>query len=222
MLDQDPAAKADTDPAGSEGKGTEGEGDKAAAEAKAKADAEAAAKAKEGEPKPGAPEKYEAFKVPEGTPLFDEAFTGKYSAIAKELGLPQEAAQKMVDFLVGEAKDAETRTEEYYKSVLEDRKKEWIAALKKDKEFGGANYSENRARAEAAFSQYDKALGGELTKFIKDNYLEGNPTLTKFFLHLNKATAEDTFVEGKKPKGGEKTVDEILYPDGWDKKQGNQ
>jgi hypothetical protein len=52
--------------------------------------------AKKEEPKAGAPEKYEDFKAPEGVKL-DPAVIAKALPVFKELGLPQEGAQKLVD-----------------------------------------------------------------------------------------------------------------------------
>lgn len=49
------------------------------------------------EPTAGAPEKYEPFKLPEGFKL-DDKVTTEVSATFKELGLSQEAGQKLVDF----------------------------------------------------------------------------------------------------------------------------
>lgn len=49
------------------------------------------------EPVAGAPEKYEPFKLPEGFKL-DEKVSTEVQATFKELGLSQEAGQKLVDF----------------------------------------------------------------------------------------------------------------------------
>jgi hypothetical protein len=51
---------------------------------------------KKEEPVKGAPEKYEDFKVPDGVKL-DPASIAKVAPIFKELGLSQDAAQKLVD-----------------------------------------------------------------------------------------------------------------------------
>ena len=48
------------------------------------------------QPAEGAPEKYEDFKLPEGT-AFDSAVAQKFSEVAKELNLSQEKAQSVVD-----------------------------------------------------------------------------------------------------------------------------
>lgn len=53
-------------------------------------------KPKEGEAATGAPEKYEAFRAPEGFQFAEAAMT-EFTGVAKELGLSQDAAQKIVD-----------------------------------------------------------------------------------------------------------------------------
>lgn len=53
----------------------------------------------------GAPEKYEAFTVPDGYEL-DAKVAEEAGAIFKELGLPQAAAQKLVDFYAKQTGEA--------------------------------------------------------------------------------------------------------------------
>ncbi len=57
------------------------------------------------EPPKGAPEKYADYTVPEGYTLDPEVKT-EADKIFKELGLPQEAAQKLVDFYTSKTTDA--------------------------------------------------------------------------------------------------------------------
>src|SRR5262245_53151779 len=64
-----------------------------------------------------APEKYEDFKVPEGYTLDGEV--GKEaSAMFKELNLPQEAAQRLVDFYVKQTQEA---FDQPYKAYIDMR-----------------------------------------------------------------------------------------------------
>lgn len=79
-------------------KGAETLLDSAASEAGSNAENEVADKPEDQAEKPaeGAPEKYEDFKLPEGT-AFDSAVAQKFSEVAKELNLSQEKAQSVVD-----------------------------------------------------------------------------------------------------------------------------
>ncbi len=84
------------------------------------------------EPKPedkkpdaeGAPEKYADFKVPDGF-KFDEKALTEATAAFKELGLSQEAAQKLVDTY---AKNTQQAIEAPYKQWA-DLQKEWLGDI---------------------------------------------------------------------------------------------
>jgi len=88
---------------------------------------------KEGDPKPedkpkepaeGAPEKYADFKVPEGF-KFDEKALSEATAAFKELGLTQEAAQKLINTY---AKNTQQAVEAPYKQWA-DLQKEWLGDI---------------------------------------------------------------------------------------------
>lgn len=84
----------------------------------------------EGEEKPkpevtaGAPEKYEDFKLPEGY-KFDDAALKDVTSLFKELGLSQEAGQKLVDHY---AKNGLQAAEAPYK-LWADTQKTWIKEI---------------------------------------------------------------------------------------------
>lgn len=139
----------------------------------------------EGDEKPaGAPEAYE-FKAPEGH-KFDEQVIEEYSAVAKELNLSQEAAQKMLDRL------APRMAERQVERVAEVRK-EWAEASRADKEFGGAKYDENLGVANKAFEQF---ASPELQSLLKETGLTANPEVIRTFYRIGKAISEDVFVSG--------------------------
>ena len=83
----------------------------------------------EGEKPEGAPEKYE-WAAPEGVTL-DESIMGSLSEVAKELNLPQAAAQKLVDKIAPVM--AQRQVEQF-----EALRTEWRQASSSDQEFGGA------------------------------------------------------------------------------------
>ena len=82
----------------------------------------------------GAPETYE-FKDPEGS-SFDAKVIEEFASVAKELDMPQDAAQKIIDKVgpVIAARQAEQRD-----ATIQ----QWAADAKTDKEFGGDKLSEN-------------------------------------------------------------------------------
>src|SRR6185369_931813 len=159
----EPAAGAD---AAAAAPGASAAGDPAAAqaaEAAAAAAAAAAAKpteAKAGdtpkaEEKPaekpaeakGAPDAYEAFKVPDGFEM-DEAMLGEFTPVLKGAGLSQENAQKVMDFA---PKFATAVAERTTAAVLEASglggRENWATQVKTDKELGGEKLGENLAVA---------------------------------------------------------------------------
>lgn len=147
--------------------------------------AEGAKPAAETEDKPqGAPEAYE-FKAPEGA-AFDEAVIGAFSEVAKELDLPQDAAQKVLDKMapVIQARQAEQ---------LSAAREEWAAATRADKEIGGDKLAENLALAKKARDQFTTP---EFRELLEASGLGNHPEVIRVFVKVGKATSEDGFVAG--------------------------
>jgi len=151
-----------------------------------------------GEQKPGAPEKYE-FKAPDGVTLNPEVIA-EFSTIAKELGLPQDAAQKVIDKLApklaavntAQAKDAITRM-----------KTEWSNAAKADKELVG----QDGKQFDASLAVAKKGLGAfgtpALNKLLADTGLGNHPEVIRMFAKVGKLVREDQPVAGSAaPAGG--------------------
>lgn len=84
----------------------------------------------------GAPEKYEAFKAPEGWEEkgleLNQETIDKAIPLFKELGLSQEQAQKLIDFYTGESEASSDRA---LQSVM-DMRKGWRDAVSADKNLG--------------------------------------------------------------------------------------
>jgi hypothetical protein len=147
----------------------------------------------------GAPEKYE-FTAPEGRE-YDPGVLNAYSEVAKELNLPQEAAQKMIDKI---APLIEARQIERIESV----RTEWAEASKGDQEFGGDKLNENLAVAKKAL---DKFGSPELRTLLNESGLGNNPEVIRFMYRAGKSISEDTFVGGSKgnQKNGPKNFNEL-------------
>lgn len=141
------------------------------------------------EPKAEVPEEYADFTMPEGIEV-DKSLTDGFKPIAKELGLTQEQAQKLVDY--------------YASGVLAQRQEQWAGvqkgwqeSAKVDKEFGGTQFNENMGLAKSAL---DKFGTPELKQFL-DQYGGGNnPEVIRFFYRVGKAMAEPQHVSGAETK----------------------
>ena len=150
----------------------------------------------ESETPKGAPEKYEFnAKVADAPDELDPEVLTAFGEVAKELDLPQDAAQKVLDKVapVIQAKQAK---------VLEQVKLEWANDSQADKEFGGENLAENLNVAKQALD----AFGSDSLKSLLHETGFGNhPEIIRFMYKAGKAISEDSYVgnsQGANAKGG--------------------
>lgn len=154
--------------------------------------------------KPVVPEKYETFKIAEGMSLNQESLKS-FSPLAKELGLTQENAQKVVDMGAKLVQDAANQQ----KSTLEAMKAEWAESTKKDSELGGDKLQANIETAVKARNTF----GSEgLNKILDESGLGNHPEVIRFFRNVGKAISEDSLVTDKSNPAKETSEAELLYP----------
>lgn len=160
---------------------------------------------KPAEQKPaGPPEKYE-FKAPEGR-QFDDKVIGAYSEVARELGLSQEAAQRMLDKV---APVMQTRLEEQVQSARATLFAKWAEETKADKEIGGDKLKPTLALAAKAIDRFG---GKELRTLLVDSGYGNHKALIAAFAKVGKAISEDAFVTGDRgPSREPQSLREALY-----------
>jgi len=151
--------------------------------------------------KTGAPEKYENFKLPEGF-VADAKLMESFSATAKELGLSQEAAQRLIDFNALNAKgQSEAAAAEHAKTV-EGWKSEAKTLL-------GPAYPEQLAFAARAL---DKFGTPKLRELLDVTGMGNHPEVIQMLVNAGKKISEDALADGKSGDLGDKSAAEILYP----------
>lgn len=184
-------------PAGADKPATEKTAEELAAEkgAKDKAEKDATDKA-EKDKKPAAPEKYE-FAAPEGQELDANALS-VFEPIAKELGLTQEQAQKLVDIY---PQIQQQQAEAWSKQVAD-----WGEQVKADKEIGGDKFEVSVGLAQRALDQFGNP---ELREYLNASGLGNHPALVRFCAKVGKSMAEDSFVVPN--QGGQRSAADILY-----------
>ena len=167
-----------TDPPTAESRPAEGQGEQGA---------EPAAKPEEkpAEAPEGAPEAYE-FTPPEGHVL-DDGVIGKFSEVAKELNLPQDKAQKVLDVMAPAIAERQA-------AALQSMTQEWAESARADKEFGGEKLDENLAIAKTAL---EKFATPEFRTLLNDTGLGNHPEVLRVFVRAGKAISPDTVVTGK-------------------------
>ena len=148
---------------------------------------------------------FQPFTLPEGLE-YDEASGREFQTLAKELGLNQEQAQKLVDF---HAKKYLGEADEFNKRLMEERGK-WEEQCKNHPEFGGAKFSESLGHAR----NFIKTFGGDELKGAM-NIIGDHPALFAAFAKAGKLLAEDRFVQGS-GGGVDRTFSgmaKTMYPD---------
>jgi hypothetical protein len=178
-------------------------GSKPATDAAKPADEKPTEDKKPADAKPiGAPEKYEPFKVPEGV-QFSESNQAAFSGLAKELGLTQEAAQKLVDYQANAVK----QSLESQKSDFVKMQTEWKEETKKEL---GATADKQLAYAAQA---RDKFASQGLRQILEDSGLANHPEVVKLFITLGKSISEDGFVDGKPANADAgRSAADVIYP----------
>lgn len=145
-----------------------------------------------------APTEY-AFTAPEGVEL-DADQTAQFTAIAKELKLPAEAAQKIVDL----ATKAEVARVAAFTATVQG----WAAEVKADPVLGGDKLEESLAVAKRAID-----LGPpELKALLQSTGMGNHPAVFKWAHTVGKALSPDKFVQGGNAPAGNKSAEHVLYP----------
>ena len=142
-----------------------------------------AEEAEQDEAKPDAPENYDL-----NTHEFETFDVQSYSAVAKELGLSQDAAQKVIDSIL-------PTMAEKHNALVEQKAKEFVAALntqlEEDEEIGGANLEKNLKLAVNAVKKFGTP---ELEAILKNGAMSSHPEFVRFFARVGKSISEDSFV----------------------------
>ena len=143
----------------------------------------------------GAPDKYEFnAQVADAPDELDPEVLTAFGEVAKELNLPQDSAQKVLDKVapVIQARQAK---------VVEEAKIGWANDARSDEEFGGENLNANLEIAKSSL----KAFGTDaLTNLLQESGLGNHPEVIRFMYRAGKAISEDAYVgnsEGAMGKG---------------------
>lgn len=122
-----------------------------------------------------------AFTTPEGVESLDPKRLEAFTALAKELKLPADAAQRVVDMAAAEAKAAA----DAHVTLVQS----WADAVKADKVLGGDNLTASSVIARKAID-----LGPpELKALLNSTGLGNHPAVFKWAHAVGVALSEDTF-----------------------------
>ncbi len=163
---------------------------------KASADKEAKDKAD------NVPEKYE-FKSPVEGQELDAEMAAALDPVARELGLNNEQAQKLVDIY---GKDILPKIEARQQENWAKQTEAWANEVKTDKEIGGDAFVANVGLAQKALDTFAPA---GLREYLETTGLGNHPDLVRCFVKVGKAMSEDSMVMPN--TGGQRSQADILY-----------
>ena len=134
------------------------------------------------------PVEYEKFTIPEGLGIelaYDEKAFGEFAAVASELKLSQDQAQKIVDLYAQRQAAYAQEEQNKFDQMLVD----WKEKIEKHREFGGANLE----KSIGAVGRFMKIFGSpELVKVLNDTGLGNNPDVFAAFVKAGRAISEDS------------------------------
>lgn len=145
-----------------------------------------------------APEQYADFSIPDGYALGE--IGDEFKSVAKELGLTQEQAQKLIDL---DVKRANAQTEAVHRATAE-----WQAQSKADKEFGGDALEQNVGIAQKALNTFGTDA---LKTLLQQTGLANHPEVIRAFYRAGKAISEDRFVPSTGSVGAQDPAN-IMFP----------
>lgn len=182
-----------------------GEGGAGEAGADGQADGEEGAKKEEGEgEKQGAPEKYEDFKMPEGTEL-DSEVGSAFQGVAKELNLSQDQAQGFLDKM---APVLQKRSAERIAEISN----EWMEQSKTDKEFGGQKLMQSLsdiARLRDTFARNaDGKIDADIQEFLSSP-MGNHPGALRLLSRIGRAFGEAKYPGGGSAEDGRYTAEQF-------------
>lgn len=169
------------------------------------AEGEEGAEKEEGEgEKQGAPEKYEDFKMPEGTELDTEVGTA-FQGVAKELNLSQEQAQGFLDKM---APVLQKRSAERIAEISN----EWMEQSKADKEFGGQKLTQSLsdiARLRDTFARNaDGKVDADIQEFLSSP-MGNHPGALRLLSRIGRAFGEAKYPGGGSAEDGRYTAEQF-------------
>ena len=146
---------------------------------------------------------YSDLSVGEGYELDTEVFD-QFKGVLSEIGAPKEVAQKFLDLQSA----LEAKREEAYQAALVKQSQDWEAAVKADKELGGANFEKTQALGVKAIEAYGTP---ELKQLLNDSGLGNHPELVKFCHRVGQKLTEDAMVLPGTQEGATKGLAERLW-----------
>ena len=133
----------------------------------------------------GAPDQYEFnTEVADAPNVLDPEVLTAFGEVAKDLNLPQEDAQKVLDKVAPVIQERQAKE-------LERVQAEWANDSKSDSEFGGEALSDNIGVAKTALDTFGTDA---LKSLLQETGFGNHPEIIRFMYRAGKAISEDGYV----------------------------
>ena len=140
------------------------------------------------QPATAEPVNYDDLQAPEGAQFNPESL-GEFKALATEMKLPKEQAQKLADLGV----KAIQRQQEQFMQAIAAEHARWAEVSRTDPEYGGDKLDESLGLANRALSEF---ASPEMLKLLTENKLGNHPEIIRTFVRVGRAISEDRLVTG--------------------------
>jgi hypothetical protein len=157
------------------------------------------------------PEAYE-FKLPEGVEL-DENALPMVQELFKELGLPQDKAQAVMDKLLAIDQARQPTAEQVEQQQVEaitNLNKTWADECSKLPDIGGENFQKS---LEISSQVMVKFATPELRQMLNQSALGSNPEFFKFIHAIGSSMAPDTMEHGGESTKATKRPADVMFGD---------
>lgn len=158
------------------------------------------------------------LKLPDGF-KGDPAVVEKTAAIARELGLSQEHAQKFLDRRIQDhaeveqaAIDATLKSHAPGGAVWDKQVEEWNAAALADPDIGANKPEQLEASVKLAKQVVAKFGDKDSIEFLEKNPIGSHPALVRLLVRIGKASSEGSLVVPGSQDPIQKEAKDILYP----------
>ena len=133
----------------------------------------------------GAPDQYEFnTEVADAPNVLDPEVLTAFGEVAKDLNLPQEDAQKVLDKVAPVIQERQAKE-------LERVRAEWASDSKSDEEFGGETFGTNLDVAKTALDTFGSDA---LKSLLQETGFGNHPEIIRFMYRAGKAISEDEYV----------------------------
>jgi hypothetical protein len=149
-------------------------------------------------------EEYE-LEIPEEDGVDITLYKDATKALAKELNLSKDAAQKIIKRDIAMKAEGEKRIA----ALVEEQKTKWADQTRSDQEIGGQNLDRSLGDARAVLDRFGTPA---FKREISESGYGNNVELIRILSRIGKAMREDGMVQAQQPARDSRKIADLMYP----------